>query len=210
MDRNEGIIHAASKATEVAKCESQLTDAAKTLLDAKKDVTTNIILEHLDYQRARLGELQPVLARHAEWRGNLVGKPAYGFDTTDLDGNRHTLEQYRGKVLVLDFWYRKCGPCIMSMPDIIDVYRATRQQPVVVLGMNTDKKADDAREVADRLKIPFPVLRADDLYTEFDVIGFPTVIVIDSEGIVRDAHIGYSLTIQKDLLASIQSALKMP
>jgi hypothetical protein len=48
----------------------------------------------------------------------VIGHPAPAWEIKDLDGRTHTLEQYRGKVLVLDFWYRGCGWCMRAMPQV--------------------------------------------------------------------------------------------
>src|SRR5262249_25029221 len=117
----------------------------------------------------------------------------------DLDGKHHSLDTYRGKVVVLDFWYRGCGWCIRAMPQVQQLSEDFKKEPVVVLGMNTDAEEKDARFVAEKMNIAYPVLRANGLQEKYKVEGFPTLIIIDQQGIVHDVHVGSSATLRKDV-----------
>jgi len=142
-----------------------------------------------------------------ERKASILNKPAADWSTTDLDGNRHSLAGHRGKVIVLDFWYRGCGWCIKAMPQIKEVTEHFRDRPVVVLGMNTDRKEADARFVAKSLKLNYATLKAAGLPEKYGVQAFPTLIIIDQEGIVRDRHVGYSPNLREELIETISGLL---
>ena len=150
-----------------------------------------------------LATLTPVGERVA----SVLNKPAAAWTTTDLDGKKHSLAGYRGKVIVLDFWYRGCGWCIKAMPQIKEVTEHFRDRPVVVLGMNTDRKEADARFVAKSLKLNYATLKAAGLPEKYGVQAFPTLIIIDQEGIVRDRHVGYSPNLREELIETISGLL---
>jgi thiol-disulfide isomerase/thioredoxin len=118
------------------------------------------------------------------------------------------LADYRGKVVVLDFWYRGCGWCIRAMPQIKQIATTFEDQPVAVLGMNTDRDEEDARFVIDRLGLNYPSLKGEGLPEKFGVRGFPTLLVIDPQGIVQDVHIGYSPDLTEKVGQSIRKLLK--
>jgi peroxiredoxin len=143
----------------------------------------------------------------AERRAKLIGQPAPEFETTVLDGSRIKLADLRGQVVVLDFWYRGCGWCIKSMPQLNQLAGDFAGQPVAILGMNTDKNEADARFVVEKMELRYPNLKAEGLAEKFGVRGFPTLVVIDKQGIVRDVHVGYSPTLRDDVGRTIRGLL---
>jgi protein-disulfide isomerase-like protein with CxxC motif len=79
---------------------------------------------------------------------------------------------------------------------------------VQFFGASTDKEIADARHVADKLKLSYPVLRADDLAKAYGIGGFPTLLVIDPQGRVRGIFTGYSLTLREDIIQCVNDLLR--
>jgi peroxiredoxin len=157
-----------------------------------------------------LRELEGSAKYHAEakkQRECVLNKPAAKWAASDLDGKKHSLAGYRGKVVVLDFWYRGCGWCVKAMPQVKEVCKYFQGKPVVVLGMNTDSDENDARFVADKLQLNYPTLRAKGVPEKYGVQGFPTLIVIDRDGVLRGWHAGYSPTLREELVKTIEGLL---
>ncbi len=125
----------------------------------------------------------------------------------DLDGRTHSLDQYRGKVLVLDFWYRGCGWCMRAMPQVKRVASHYRGRPVAVFGMNNDRSLDDAKFVVREMQLDYPVLRSQEMPGKYGVQGFPTLIIIDKQGKVADIHVGYSPQLFEDVTAVVDRLL---
>jgi thiol-disulfide isomerase/thioredoxin len=143
----------------------------------------------------------------AERRAKVLGKEAADFETTDLDGHPFSLKNLEGKVAVLDFWYRGCGWCIRAMPQVNAVARSFQGRPVTVVGMNTDREIDDAKFVVEKMGLEYPNIKAEGLPEKFQVQGFPTLVVIDQKGVVRDFHVGYSPTLAAKLTETINALL---
>jgi peroxiredoxin len=141
-------------------------------------------------------------------RAKVVGKAAEAFETKDLDGQAVRLADLKGKVVVLDFWYRGCGWCIKAMPQVNGLAEDFRGEPVAVFGMNTDAKEEDARFVIAKMGLKYPTLKAAGLPEKFGVQGFPTLIVIDQQGKVHDLHVGYTPTLREDVGRQIKALLK--
>ena len=140
-------------------------------------------------------------------RVNPIGKPAPSFEATDIDGRRVRLVDLRGKVVVLDFWYRGCAWCVASMPQLNQLAADFTGSPVAILGMNTDSDPADARFVIDKMKLKYPTLKAETLAHTFDVDEFPTLLLIDQHGVIRDVHVGYSANLRRDLGLQIRKLL---
>src|SRR5262245_20009578 len=87
-----------------------------------------------------------------------IGHLAPNLTLLDLRNHRVPLSSLRGKVVILNFWYATCEPCLLEMPDLEKVYRAQQGKGLVVVGLNT---SDDAQTITDflrRLGITYPVL----------------------------------------------------
>lgn len=147
-------------------------------------------------------------AEDAVLRANVVGKAAEAFETTDIDGKPVKLADLKGKVVVLDFWYRGCGWCVKAMPQMNGLAEDFQGKPVAIFGMNTDEKEEDARFVIEKMGLKYPTLKAIGLPEKFGVRGFPTLIVIDQQGKVHDLHVGYTPTLREDVGRQIQALLE--
>ena len=118
--------------------------------------------------------------------------PAYSFELTDQYGEVHRLEDYRGKVIFLNFWATWCPPCRAEMPDIQKLYEKVSSDPeseVVVLGVafpdygsETDEKG--IAEFLEQNGYTYPVLmdRNAELMAPFYISAYPTTFMIDKEG----------------------------
>ena len=94
------------------------------------------VLDRLAYIHKRLGniELAKEYERKADPTRELIGKPVPDFSATDLDGNPISLQDYRGKVVLLDFWAVWCAPCIAEMPNVKNVYDTYKDEGFDVIG----------------------------------------------------------------------------
>ena len=98
------------------------------------------ILERLSFIHERLGntELAEAYGRKFDPRYELLGMPVPDFSATDLDGNRISLQDYRGKVVLLDFWVFWSPPCVVEMPDIKQIYDTYKDEGFDIIGVNLD------------------------------------------------------------------------
>jgi peroxiredoxin len=213
-DRYFAAMKAYERATEDAsnaagKAESLLADAKAALASARAAIDHPIFREQLDGQLSRHDGMVKYYADSAKRRADVVGKPAAGWELQGLDGKTHTLTEYRGKVVVLDFWYRGCGWCIKAMPQLNALAEQFQTRPVAVLGMNTDRVEADAKFVCDAMGLKYATLRAEGIPEKYGVQGFPTLIIIDPEGKVRDMHVGYSPTLRTDVAKTIEGLLPL-
>ncbi|HLK16561.1 MAG TPA: TlpA disulfide reductase family protein [Fimbriimonadaceae bacterium] len=134
-----------------------------------------------------------------------IGSPAPDFDAFTPAGDKVTLSQFKGKVVILDFWASWCGPCQISMPGLEKIYQQVKDKNVVVLSLDTwDQKPDFQKWVQDNSGTKYhfnfvrdpaegdhDTIRRDSVAKRlYNVIGIPTMYVIDRDGNVAGAVMG--------------------
>ena len=186
------------------QADSLIASAKDVLATAQKQSASPEIADLLGNQIAGLDGETQFIKQEAENRLAVMEKPAPDWDLPDQSGSKHSLEDYRGKVVVLDFWYRGCGWCMRAMPDMKQLAADFAGKPVAFLGMNTDANPADPKFVVDAFGLDYPVLHVEqDVVQDYHVQGFPTVFVIGPDGMVRDMEVGYSPKLHDKLAAKI-------
>ena len=129
-------------------------------------------------------------------RPPLLGSPAPSFQLTNLAGENGSLDQYRGKVVLLNFWATWCKPCTKEMPAMQTAYDALRDQGFVVLAINELEDVPKVREHIAEHRHTFEVLLDPDNHVanQYGVVGLPVSIFIDKTGHVRKIVKGGLLT----------------
>lgn len=137
-----------------------------------------------------------------------VGLPADDFRLIDLDGKAHKLSQYRGQVVLVNFWATWCKPCTTEMPAMQTTYDKLREKGFMVLAVNELEDDAKVREHIRQYGHTFPVLMDTDnkVANQFGVFGLPVSVFIDHEGRVQEYIKGGLLTEQKieETVARIQ------
>lgn len=137
-----------------------------------------------------------------------VGTTAEDFQLNDLAGQQQSLSQYRGKVVLVNFWATWCKPCTTEMPAMQATYDKLRDKGFVVLAVNELEDEQKVREHIRQHGHTFPVLldRNNKVANQFGVFGLPVSVFIDEKGVVRDYIKGGLLTEQiiLDTVARIQ------
>ena len=93
------------------------------------------------------------------------------------------------------------------MPQMKQIAEHFDGRPVTVFGMNTDKKEEDAQFVIEKLGLNYANLKATGIPEKYGVSGFPTLLILDQEGVVRDIHVGYSADLKEKVVESIERLL---
>ena len=144
----------------------------------------------------------------------LIGQPKADWQTTDLDGATHALADYRGQVVLLDFWFSACGWCQRATPQIVALAEEFKDQPVVVLGVNSDEAPDDARRMINDLGITYLTLKDQQdgtpIHQLYKITMWPAMVVLDREGVVRHVHCGYWPSLQSELSGKIRELIEQP
>ncbi len=189
------------------QAEDFLTKARAVLEQTLSETTLATVTDQLQKQLQQHEQSASYTLDNAKKFAKLIGQPSEDWNLQDLDGTQHSLSDYRGQVVLLDFWYRGCGWCIRAMPQIKQVADAFADRPVTVLGMNTDQEIEDAHFVVDAMGLNYNNLQATGIPEKYGVTGFPTLVILDQQGTVRDIHVGYADDLIDQISATIERLL---
>jgi len=121
-------------------------------------------------------------------------KPAPSFTLQDLKGNQISLSDFKGKVVILDFWATWCGPCVIEIPHFIELYEQYKDRGFAMVGISLDRQGISVvKSFAQKYRVNYPILMTDGRIDRAygGITGIPTTFVIDSAGNIRQKYIGY-------------------
>lgn len=129
----------------------------------------------------------------------VVGSTAADFTLPDLNGQAQQLSQFRGKIVLLNFWATWCKPCTTEMPAMQSCYDKLRDKGLVVLAVNELEDDAKVREHIKNYGHTFPVLMDHDnrVANMYGVYGLPVSVFIDERGVVQEYIKGGTLTEEK-------------
>lgn len=165
-------------------------------------ISFSTIHPHATYRTAVLGGLFSLTfllgcpsARQQASTGESSGQPSVG-DVLEivgptLDGGNFDLNDYRGKVVLVDFWATWCGPCVAELPNVRSVYDKYHEDGFEVVGVSLDESREDLAEFLESHDEPWPQIIFDEegkvggsnpLAKKYGVYGIPYMVVVDREG----------------------------
>ena len=133
-----------------------------------------------------------------------LGKPAPDFTLKDIGGKTVSLKDFRGKVVLLDFWATWCGPCIHELPGLKALYEKHKDNPdFVLISISSDVNDETVAKFVSENEMPWIHIReTEELQAKFNVIGIPHYTVIGKNGLIHDNNV-----FDDDLDAVISSLL---
>ncbi len=116
----------------------------------------------------------------------LAGTAAPVFPLSDDRGAPASLQQYRGRIVVMNLWASWCPPCRAEMPDLQRLYDRYSDRGVAIVGVNEGESPQRARAFADSLQIRFPIWidGAQRYGRTYAALGLPTTVILDRRGVV--------------------------
>lgn len=111
----------------------------------------------------------------------------------DIHGKTLELSDYKGKVILLDFWATWCPPCRKEIPGFVELYDKYKSRGFVVIGVSIDDSASDVKKFAKQIKMNYPIVMGtgrDDLVQAFGELPLPTSFIIGRDGTICRKHDG--------------------
>ena len=123
----------------------------------------------------------------------IEGDKAPDFSLKSFDGKTIKLSDYKGKVVIIDFWATWCPPCRKGIPDLISIQKEFKND-VVIIGISLDgeKTLKDVPGFVKSYEINYPIVYGDEkvIAAYGGIEGIPTAFIIDKKGNVVDKHVG--------------------
>ena len=157
-----------------------------------------------------LGLLVTVFAATSLASSDLEGRAAPDFVLKSSTGENLRLSEYRGDVVMINFWATWCGPCRQEMPLLDELYTRYQRVGFNLLGVNIDDDSRRAMQMIDELGVSFPVLfdARKEVSKLYEVEAMPVTVLVDREGMVRHVHHGYKPGYEDAYLDQIRALLR--
>ena len=139
------------------------------------------------------------------------GRPmAPAFELKDIDGNLHHLSDYRGKVVIVNFWATWCPPCRFELPSMEKLWQSVKNKDVIILAIDLGEDEDTIFTFTSDYPVSFPLLmdRDSSVTNNYSVLGIPTSFVIDPQGRMIYRVVGTREWDEKQFIESILSLRK--
>ena len=134
-----------------------------------------------------------------------VGETAPDWQLSDAEGKQHSLSEYRGKVVVMDFWATWCGLCQGVMPRLQKLHQKYKDRGVVVFGVNSWENSDPVAMMKEKGYSYGLLLKGEDIADAYKVTSLPAIYIIGTDGKIIYSHAGVD---DKNLASMIEKYLK--
>jgi len=139
-----------------------------------------------------------------------INQASHDFTLKSLSGKNLKLSEFRGQVVLLNFWASWCGPCRQEMPVLEEIQRRYKDLGFTILGVNVDEDSEKARTLLKEIPVSFPILldaknKTSELY---ELEAMPTTILIDRDGTMRYLHKGYQPGFEEHYIKEIKALIR--
>ena len=126
--------------------------------------------------------IQPIQANDMLMDPMPAANPAPDFNLMGMDGETHTLEDLKGKFVLVNFWATWCNPCKVEMPLLEKLHQTLKSEKFTVLGLHVGPGPENIEEFKKLMPITFPIYVDMDLEVNWGVPGLPTTFLMNPEG----------------------------
>ena len=132
------------------------------------------------------------------------------FTLKSVGGENLKLSEYRGEVVLINFWASWCGPCRQEMPVLSELHDKYKALGFTVLGVNVEEDSSKARKLLQEMSVSFPVLLDNEsvVSKQYDVVAMPSTVLVDRNGNMRYLHKGYKPGLEDVYLQQVRELIR--
>jgi peroxiredoxin len=141
---------------------------------------------------------------------SMVGKEAPDFALKGIDGRNLRLSEFRGQVVLVNFWARWAGDTRLLMPALDRINTTYQRAGLVVLGISVDEDLRRSREFADAMSVSYPILfdAGSTIGRDYQLQKMPMTILVDRNGVIRYSSVGFKRGDERVYLDQIRELLR--
>ena len=179
-------------------------------IDKKGDIKAIVLRKASEEEKKQMLEMRQGIMEPGQMDApsDKLGKQAAKFSVSDINGKTFSLDELKGKVVVLNFWFIECKPCVMEMPELNKLVEKFKDKEVVFIGFASNDKAKLQKFLSSNTFSYNIIPESKEVAENYDVRMFPTHIVIDRESLIRFYAVGLGPTTLSDLEKVIEAHLK--
>jgi peroxiredoxin len=177
-------------------------------VDSDKVVKAFVLRKATEEEKKRVKQAQANMPDNMQNQNEMIGKEAIPFSATDILGNSYSLESLKGKVIVINFWFIECKPCVMEMPELNELVAKFKGEDVVFLGFATNDKSKIESFLKTKTFNYSIIAGSGEIAKTYNVNSFPTHLIIDKNSIVSYSAIGLGPNTLQEIESTIQLLLK--
>lgn len=139
-----------------------------------------------------------------------VSGPAPDFTLKSRGGENLKLSEFRGEVVMINFWASWCGPCRKEMPLLDQLYRRYHPMGFTILGVNVEEDSEEALRLLKEIPVTFPILfdRDNKVSEAYELVAMPSTVMVDRDGNMRFVHLGYLPGYEREYEAQIKALIR--
>jgi peroxiredoxin len=174
-------------------------------IDQTKSVKVFVLRKATPEEKAMMQQMQQ--GGMLQEQSALVGTQAVDFEVVDVKGNKYKLSELKGKVVMLNFWFVECKPCVMEMPDLNALVDEFKGKEVVFLAIALNDKKQLKKFLKTTVLKYNVVSNGQAVADAFGVKGFPTNAIIDQSGVIHYMATGVGPNNKANLLQTLNTLL---
>ncbi len=164
-------------------------------IDQNKEVKAFVLRKATEQEKKEMVQFDTDSLPSSEW----IGKDAFPFSVIDISGNEYSLEKMKGKIIVLNFWFVECKPCVMEIPELNKLVEKYNREDVVFLGVSHNSKSQVDKFLKTKAFNYHIIADNQELAELYQVLSYPTHVIIDKNSKVAYLVNGYGPTTISEL-----------
>ncbi len=196
------------KETEFIKMMSSGDYRPEPFIDSNKVVKAIVLRKATELEKKQMKEMQTSIQNPKQFKSELIGKEAIAFEVKDIFGNKYSLKDLKNKVIVMNFWFVECKPCVLEIPELNKLVDKYKEMGVVFIGFALNDKSKIEGFLKTNIFKYNLISESREIAELHQVTSYPTHIIIDKNSIISYVTSGYGSTTIEDIYKAIDSLLK--